>query len=326
MLATQPKPLSGRVVVEPRRPSLLTCAFALAVCAVSVAGFAGRLHWTLDLASHFRAQYALALLLLLVALWWRGAGRLLLGICLLCWAVQLGTLVPLFWPQPAAAPAAQSFRVLLSNVHTRNREFDRVRALLASESPDVVVLQETDRAWLDALRADAERWPHRIEEPRSDNFGIAVWSRWPLLEARFADFGGTGLPTVLATLDHPAGRIQFVAVHPLPPAGATRTRLRNAALVALAEHCRIQTEPVLVLGDLNCTPWSVRFRDLLRDGHLRDSSLGMGWQPTWPTKLWWFGIPIDHCLHSTGLRVQRRWLTDHVGSDHRPLVVDVGVR
>ena len=86
-----------------------------------------------------------------------------------------------------------------------------------------------------------------------------------------------------------------------------------------------QTEPVFVIGDLNCSPWSVRFRDLLRDGRLRDSSVGMGWQPTWPANLWWFGIPIDHCLYGAGLHVHRREVAAHVGSDHRPLLVEVGV-
>ena len=36
-------------------------------------------------------EMAGAVALLVGALWWRGTGRVLLGLCLLCWAVQGGT-------------------------------------------------------------------------------------------------------------------------------------------------------------------------------------------------------------------------------------------
>lgn len=293
------------------------------LCAASVAGFAGGVHWALDLLSHFRPHYAVALLPAAVLCWWRGARRtaVLAGACL---GLQAGVLLPLWVPpEPAPGTAGPPFRVLLANVHTRNRDFAAVRDLLRSESPDIVVLQETDRAWLDALADLRSAWPHHVEEARGDNFGIAVWSRLPLHGAALVRLDRTGLPSVVARVQHGAASFALIATHPIPPVGRVRTALRDENLAEVARRAAASALPVLVVGDLNCTPWSPRFRTLLRDGALRDSGEGHGYAPTWPARLSWLGIPLDHCLYGAGLRVVARRVGAPTGSDHRPLVVDL---
>lgn len=295
------------------------------LCVVSVAGFGGGWHWVLDLTSHFRPQYAVLLAGAVIVCLWRGA-RFSAAVAMGCLALQIGTLVPLWLrPDQAAAATGSSMRILLANVHTTNRDFAAVRALLEREVPDVVVLQETDRTWLDALAGVRARWPHRVEEARADNFGIAVWSRHPLADARIVRFSRAGEPSVVARVQRGDETFVLVATHPIPPAGGMRTALRDEALAALAAFTSAQAEPVLVVGDLNCTPWSPRYRTLLRDGRLRDSGEGHGWQPTWPSRLSVFGIPLDHCLYGAGLRIRDRVVGPDIGSDHRPLIVDVAV-
>jgi endonuclease/exonuclease/phosphatase (EEP) superfamily protein YafD len=83
--------------------------------------------------------------------------------------------------------------------------------------------------------------------------------------------------------------------------------------------------PVLLLGDLNASPWSYPFRRLLEGSGLRDGSLGRGFQPTWPTGLWPLLIPLDHSLHSAGIGIQDRIVGPAVGSDHYPVIVDFTV-
>ena len=55
---------------------------------------------------------------------------------------------------------------------------------------------------------------------------------------------------------------------------------------------------------------------------LRDSSRGMGLQPTWPADIPLLWIPIDHCLYSDGIEIRGRRTGPDVGSDHFPLIVD----
>ena len=80
--------------------------------------------------------------------------------------------------------------------------------------------------------------------------------------------------------------------------------------------------PVLLLGDLNATPWSHPFKRLLQETGLIDGSRGMGYQPTWPAGVLPLLIPIDHCLHSQELRVVHKEVGPMVGSDHYPVIVD----
>ena len=95
-----------------------------------------------------------------------------------------------------------------------------------------------------------------------------------------------------------------------------------AGAATLAGVARGLPEPVLVLGDLNASPWSSHFRRFLRDSGLRDSAQGRGVQPTWPAGMPWLWIPIDHCLHSPQLQVVARHVGPNLGSDHYPVVVD----
>ena len=93
----------------------------------------------------------------------------------------------------------------------------------------------------------------------------------------------------------------------------------------LIKQVRDQNELALVVGDLNTTPWSPYFKDLLKLGALRNSMKGWGVQTTWPATSYPLRIPIDHALHSPGLVILNREIGPDVGSDHLPVILDVHV-
>ena len=79
----------------------------------------------------------------------------------------------------------------------------------------------------------------------------------------------------------------------------------------------------IVAGDLNCTPWSPNFVDLLKSSNLINSGLGHGLAISWtPIPITALGLPIDHVLVGDGIQVADRKVGPHVGSDHRPVIVD----
>jgi endonuclease/exonuclease/phosphatase (EEP) superfamily protein YafD len=82
---------------------------------------------------------------------------------------------------------------------------------------------------------------------------------------------------------------------------------------------------VLVMGDLNATPWSRPFRRLLRRSALCDSRAGFGVQASFPAASTLLRLPIDHLLASCGVGVRARRIGRDVGSDHLPVIVDVVV-
>jgi endonuclease/exonuclease/phosphatase (EEP) superfamily protein YafD len=81
--------------------------------------------------------------------------------------------------------------------------------------------------------------------------------------------------------------------------------------------------PVLLVGDLNATPWSHGMR-LLRDGtDLGYRSPDPAWTATWYS-FYLLGIPIDHALATPPLVIARREIGPSVGSDHRPQLLEIG--
>ncbi|MBA2481253.1 MAG: endonuclease/exonuclease/phosphatase family protein [Planctomycetes bacterium] len=288
--------------------------FAIIV-AMALAG-AGRWWWFAELFCHFRAQYLAGLLVLAIGFAlgrkWRW-----LGACavLALWNATLIT--PAFVP-PASDPVARRHaRILFLNVEKRNADHAAVLRLVDEVDPDVACFVEVDPVWMRALLPLMARYPDVCTRTRGDAFGVAAFSRLPCTSEIV--FLGGELPSTLMRLDG----LTIVGTHPVPPMSADHFRWRNDQLRELARFAAAQGGPTIIGGDFNCTPWSPMFTDLLRDGLLHDSRRGFGNQASWPSffpPLW---IPIDHCVHSAGIAVDRRAIGRRVGSDHHPVIVDI---
>ncbi|MFT5241704.1 MAG: endonuclease/exonuclease/phosphatase (EEP) superfamily protein YafD, partial [Kiritimatiellia bacterium] len=152
---------------------------------VTVFGFAARAFWLLELFSHFRVQYGLAFLVcaaLAIAL----RRPRLSGIALIGAALNLSCVVPLFLGSGQGGDVASvpSVRVMLLNVNTTMGDPAAVRRLVVTEDPDVLLLQEVSASWLQHLHAVLVEYPYTVTQPRDDNFGIALYSKFPLSNTR----------------------------------------------------------------------------------------------------------------------------------------------
>ncbi|MFO1423995.1 MAG: endonuclease/exonuclease/phosphatase family protein [Candidatus Competibacteraceae bacterium] len=302
----------------------------LLACLATLTSFAGQFWWGFELTTHFRAQYAIALggfaLLLLAPRQW-GWSALFGAFALL----NLAFLIPAFWEEAPATPAiaagnSPTLRALLANVNAENRDFQRIRALIATADPDIVVLLEVTPWLLDRLRDLDQRYSHRVAEPRDDLFGIALFSRHPLAQGQIIRFDDKASPPAVVATIIAAGRpFTLIGAHLWPPVSTELAGGRNEQLRALAARVRQSQIPSLVLGDLNLSPWSPWFGRLLADSGLRDSRRGHGIQPSWPVGWPFLWIPIDHALFSEGIRIRHREIGPAIGSDHYPVIVDFRV-
>lgn len=306
------------------RPRLAAVAIRLALLVSLPAwlGLAGRWHWLLDLCAHFRAQYALALALgvgLALATRARRAALYLGAISLLNAALWLGASGPMAPDRPTLP--GSDWRLLLVNVHVGNPDLAPLLALIEREHPDLVAILELSPAARAALAPLDARYPVRLSEPRTDPFGIGVWTRLPAAEVE-----------LLASqpLQHPTLRVRFAAPgaanlwisHPFPPLGARAAHWRDQQLGELADW--LSGDPgALLLGDLNTTPWSAAYRELRTRADLRDARAGYF---PWPT--WYAGglasvmaLPIDHVLVGHDWQVLDYRVGPDIGSDHRPVLV-----
>lgn len=297
-------------------------ALGFAAAALSLAGFLGSCSWWLEILSHFRVQYALGFLLLaaLFALGrkWRGAAGALAMALVNAWPVLL-FLLP---PTPMAPAAGSSFRALLMNVNCQRGDPSAVRAAISNAHPDLLVLEEISDQWLDALAPALAAYPFRKVQARHDNFGIGLFSRHPLDSAGIAPFGVVDIPSVFAELRLGGRPLTFIATHPMPPGGALLASERNRHLEWMADEIAARSGPVLLLGDLNTSPWSPVYRRFLENSGLMDSAKGRSIRPTWPSGIPLLWIPLDHALHSDGIAIHDRSVGRNIGSDHLPLIVD----
>jgi endonuclease/exonuclease/phosphatase (EEP) superfamily protein YafD len=302
----------------------LLSAAATVSCFATFLGFLGRWHWFLDLFSHFRVQY-LAAQLILGALFFLIRWRRTATLCMACACFNLMVLLPTLFRYRSEIPeAAPLVRVMLLNVNSTTGDAARVRELIASERPDLFVLQEVTAQWLRDLGASTNAYPHQVLVPREDNFGIALFSRIPLLDRRVEYVGRAGVPSVFATFRSADREVLVVGSHPVPPAGGEYTRWRNEQLSRLPDFVP-GGQTCLLLGDLNVTPWHPRLRALLDESCLVDSARWSGLQPTWHRGNPVLALPLDYCLHSPDVLVVNRKIGPEVGSDHRPLIATLAL-
>jgi endonuclease/exonuclease/phosphatase (EEP) superfamily protein YafD len=287
---------------------------------VTVFGFAARAFWLLELFSHFRVQYGLAFLVcaaLAIAL----RRPRLSGIALIGAALNLSCVVPLFLGSGQGGDVASvpSVRVMLLNVNTTMGDPAAVRRLVVTEDPDVLLLQEVSASWLQHLHAVLVEYPYTVTQPRDDNFGIALYSKFPLSNTRVVLSPEVGVPSIRANLTIEGQRVCLIGVHTVPPKSGDMARARNLHLQQVAGWVDSEL-PTVLFGDLNVSPYSPYFGDLLRSSGLRDSMCGYGVQASWPTMCPWLHIPLDHVLISEQLMVQERRVGPNAGSDHFPVL------
>lgn len=235
---------------------------------------------------------------------------------------------------PGAEASVRPLKILYANVLTSNTDPSPLLALIAAEQPDLVALLEIDARWerqlTPLLAAD---YPHRFARTREDNFGLALYARVQPGGGRVEFFADVETPSFDFTFPHPDGDIRMLLTHPLPPGDAGTTRLRDDHLGDLVNwHHHVAgltatdapSQPILILGDLNATPWCPPLRRLLAATGLRTAASDHRVvAATWPVALPFLRIPLDHALLNSTLACVAYRVGPDIGSDHFPLVLEV---
>jgi len=187
----------------------------------------------------------------------------------------------------------KTLRAVLVNVNHNNQAYGEVNRFIRSTNADFIILLEVTKAWMKSLKPLREYYPYTKSAANGPG-GIALLSRMPFDGATVGVIGGIGLPSIIARFSVDGERLTLIGTHPYSPVSRRRAENRDQQLTEVAKFISHQEDPILLLGDLNITPWSPIFKDFLRSTGLRDSREGFGLQASWPT---WFPpawIPIDH--------------------------------
>lgn len=302
----------------------LTAVILISILALTMASLFGR-HLYLELTTHFRLQYALTASacvgVLIVFHSWK-----LLPVAVCCAVYNLAYLVPYYFlrPRPQIKSSAASLRLLQVNLLLSNENYETLLTAATEADADVIVLQELTEEWWKHIEVLAEQYPHVEAVPGPGGAGMAIFSRYSLEEVKTLTLDASNHIAILAQVNVVSASVTILALHPPTPISSTRFTNRNRQFHEAGDILRSLKGPRILIGDLNATMWSPYFTDLTKRSGLRDARLGFGLRTSWPMPLPWFlRIPIDHCLVSNDIIVERVQLGRRTGSDHRSLIVDV---
>jgi endonuclease/exonuclease/phosphatase (EEP) superfamily protein YafD len=316
-------------VENPNSPPKRFLPMLVALLALATAAsYLGAWWWGLALIAHFRPHLAaLSLVSLGAGLLWRARLGAVLGLALL--AINTAPLLPYLGLAAggSAAPPA-NLRVLVYNMHREDTDRAAFRELIERERPDLIVLSEISGS-ITALAEETALPAYRAGEPSAGLlYGIVLFSRWRVPNwhvERSADGVGSVLNAELCASERWQGCLRVIALHAAPPFGdgvaIQAQQLEVAGRLAAEAHER----RLLLAGDLDLTPWSPAFSELLARGGLVDTGLHRGLTATWLSWLPFVGLMIDHVLVTPDITVADNRLGAQIGSEHFPVIVDVKI-
>ncbi len=287
----------------------------------TVLGFFGSLYWLFDVFGSFRAQYTIVLVIVGIVygiIYGRTVSFVFFGAALL----NVIVMFPLFF---ANQPDGRSddLEIVAFNVQAGNPDRGAVMAYLLAQDADLVVLSESSTDWEDAVRRSDMDYHIAVGRTARRSFGVTLLSKEPVENFEVTTLEGVQVVTAVVQVGGESTTV--IAVHPPAPTNRENAEQRDAALERVALLASSQMGPVVVVGDLNATPWSHAFRTLQRIGDLTNTQRGYGLQPTWPGDRPWAAVPIDHVLVSDELTTVARSTGPLLGSDHRPLKVTIAL-
>lgn len=299
-----------------RSGRLWRLAFVSLCCGSGLALAGTRMSW-LEIFSHFQAYaaaaWAAAWLLFAAsarvrAAFWRPRRAAALGALLTLAHAGLLAAPLLRAGLPALDREALELRIASFNMQHSNAALETLSRALARDPPDLVALIETTRE---------TRLPGYEHVFHDRTHAIGLWSRHPLEDVEAVPVPGDR-DQLRATVVVGRYRLPLLVVHwriPLAPS-QDRAAAASAQAAAASPH-------LLMIGDLNTTPWSPRMRRLEVEGGLSRSDR-LGVRGTWAADAWHLlTLPIDHLLVKGDVRVEQVEFLPWTDSDHRALLARV---
>lgn len=206
-----------------------------------------------------------------------------------------------------------------------NNDIDSFIAYCKEKDPDIVVLTESQKNWIDAL--DKLEYPTGMHILKG--VGVSVLSKYRTLGSQVYYQGLSKHPQVHFQINKDNQIINVVVLHlsaMQTPAGYND---RQSELQTLQKQLKKTNYPTIVLGDTNSSNWSVTIKSFLNKANLKDTQDGFITIPTWPARkgkiIKDIAIPpfvaIDNVFVSKDFEVLERKVGPALGSDHLPVFV-----
>lgn len=222
-------------------------------------------------------------------------------------------------------------RILFCNVYVKNRRYEKLLRLVEKMNADIVLLAETDEAWVKAVEPLKKRYPTMIAHPLDNGYGMVLFSRLKLINPELKFIIEPVVPSIHTDVELRSGDVvRLYCMHPRPPIPMEtgRSTERDAELLIVGkeihEHDK-QDKPTIIFGDLNDVAWSRTTRLFQKISRLLDPRVGRGMYSTFPVKYPLLHFPLDHIFHTQHFRLVEIRRLKSVGSDHFPVYVTLSL-
>lgn len=219
-----------------------------------------------------------------------------------------------------------NFKIISINIFSQNDEFQHLQKYLGTETADVIVLQELTPAWQKHVEFIRKEYPYYKEEVRSNNFGIAIYSKIPFTKVSTKNYIDEMHPSILAKIIVDAKPLSILATHPVPPLpNQARFERRNKQYELMKQEIdALPNENIILIGDLNSTVYSPNFK-LVQSDKMKDARSGFGLNNSWNAFIPILRTNIDQCWVSKNIKVTNFYRGDDIKSDHFPIVAELKI-
>lgn len=298
-------------------------------------------HWIVRGQDFPRLQYATLALVLLLAHGWLLARSLTdawwpLALAAACLLYQFHSIYPYTRlarrevRTVAATEGSSRLRIMSVNVLMTNRNAEGLLRIIRQADPDFLIAVETDLWWQERLDALETDYPYVVKCPLENLYGMHVYSKYPLHDAAIQYLVEPDIPSIHTEVELPGGwRVKMHCLHPKPPSPTENpgSGERDAELIAVAGSVAEAESgvPVVVAGDLNDVAWSSTTRLFRKISRLLDPRVGRGLFNTFHASYPFLRWPLDHLFHSDHFGVVSLERLPAFGSDHFPILVELGL-
>lgn len=217
----------------------------------------------------------------------------------------------------------KKINLLVANIYQYNDKYQKVLNLVKKRNPDIVFLVETDKKWLEGVKELRKEYPHFIENPLENTYGLLFYSRLPIKNQKINYLIDDEIPSIIADVEFDNQLIRIFGLHPTPPVPQENEHStdRDAEILMIGKMAKEHEGPCLVVGDLNDVAWSYTTKLFLKTSELLDPRRGRGMFSTFHAKYPLLRWPLDHYFVSSHFRLVDMKVEKHIDSDHFPISI-----
>jgi len=288
--------------------------------------------WWVRIFDFPRPQIAVISGILLVAIGLYGPSNalewLIATTLLLCLLWQLAKILPcsLLYPtevENANQPAGDNeIKLLSANVLMTNQQPQLLIKLIKQYDPDIVLTLETNQYWEKQLAELEPSYPYVVRCPQENLYGMHLYSKFTLLNPQIQFLVEEQVPSIHTDVRLRSSMlIRLHCLHPAPPSPTENEKSleRDVELIKVARNVRENSQPTVVIGDLNDVVWSATTLMFKKISRLLDPRIGRGFFNTFDARYFFLRWPLDHLFHSKEFKVVTIKRLPFIGSDHFPI-------